>query len=506
MQGKKGKQNNGILLAAFLLLVFAGTWQLTKMTPLVGDDFNYAFSWADDTRVDNFTLVVKSMISHRQWTHGRVFAQGWVTLFMMWPRWVFPLANAGIVTAFFASLYHFFNRIHTCCSIAACAIVAALYWICMPAFGQVFLWLDGACNYFWGAAFAWILLELMWTAKNSRYAPLWTGLLLPMAFAVGAWSEHISFAFLVILFLSLIKEWIQKKKLPVIECVILLSSFGGYLFLMFAPSMLPTKLKILATRATSAHFNTAKSFVIKKWWLLVILLVILILLILWLKRKPTWRSRWTSVLLCCTVLCLVGDLYFAVKAVRAGGIWGIISSTQTGFLTLMSCFSFFLMKAIRNNTENREIYQALMIAGGGLCSLFLFTVADYVPARGFCAPVVFISIATVMLWKSGETGNDKEQRFAVTALGGLFLFFFIPGMLDLIHIEQAAAVRDRAIERALASDGILYAVPYPVKTKYSAQYGIQDLAEGEYWPNTVMAQYYGLTDIVVLSDLPGEGS
>ena len=86
MRMRREKQKNTVFLVAFLLAVFFGTWLLTKMTPLVGDDFNYAFSWADDTRVDNFTLVVKSMISHRMWTHGRVFAQGWVTLFMMWPR------------------------------------------------------------------------------------------------------------------------------------------------------------------------------------------------------------------------------------------------------------------------------------------------------------------------------------------------------------------------------------------------------------------------------------
>ena len=504
MQGKKGKQNNGILLAAFLLLVFAGTWQLTKMTPLVGDDFNYAFSWADDTRVDNFTLVVKSMISHRQWTHGRVFAQGWVTLFMMWPKQVFNLANAAVVIAFFAALFHFFRRTETRSPVGACAVVAALYWICMPVFGQVFLWLDGACNYFWGAAFAWILLELTWTAKNSRYAVFWAFLLLPLAFAVGAWSEHISFAFLAILFLSLIADWVRRKKLPIVEVLILLVSCAGYLFLMFAPSMLPSTLKNRATDAASSHFQTIKAFLIQKWWVPVLAVVILITAFIWLKRKKTWRSRWIALSLICVIICFTADLIFSLSALRTGGVWGLVSSTQAGFLTLMGCFFVCLKKTIQDHASRDRVYGALIIAFGGLCALIPFSVAMYIPARGFCAPIAFVTISTVMLWTAVEHPNSKRKWNSVALLVGLFLLSFIPGIWDLAQTERAAEAREQAIEQALESDGVLYASPYPEKTKYSAQYGIQDLAEGEYWPNAMIIKYYGLKDIIVMAAEPTE--
>ena len=87
--------------AVFLTVVFALTCFLTALTPLIADDFNYAFSWADETRIDSFRQIISSMEAHRIWTHGRVFAQGWVTLFMMWPRWMFPLFNALVITLFF---------------------------------------------------------------------------------------------------------------------------------------------------------------------------------------------------------------------------------------------------------------------------------------------------------------------------------------------------------------------------------------------------------------------
>ncbi len=505
MHVKGEKQKKTILFAVFLIAVFFGTWLLTKMTPLVGDDFNYAFSWADDTRVDNFTLVVKSMLSHRQWTHGRVFAQGWVTLFMMWPGWAFPLANATVVTAFFAALFHFFNQTKIPGPLLACVEVAALYWICMPVFGQVFLWLDGACNYFWGAAFSWILMELMWTAKGRRNN-WWTVFLLPLAFAVGAWSEHISFAVLVIQFLVLVANCVQMKKPPIMEGIILLVSCAGYLFLMFAPSMLPSVLKKRAAAAAEEHLNTIGSFLAGKWWVLVIVFAILIVLFIWLKKKPSWQGRWVVLSEALSLICFLSGLYYAWKAVSTGGIWELVSSTQVGFLILTGCFFLCLKNAIQYKTATDKVLQAILIAVGGSCALIPFSVAMYVPARGFCAPVVFIGIATVMLWNRAENRSQSSERLALSVLGGLFLFYFILGMMDLVHVEQAAIRRDLAIEQALASDGILYAEPYPVKTKYSAQYGIQDLAEGENWPNAIMAEYYGLIDIVVRTAQSEENS
>ena len=56
------------------------------------------------------------------------------------------------------------------------------------------------------------------------------------------------------------------------------------------------------------------------------------------------------------------------------------------------------------------------------------------------------------------------------------------------------------MEQALQTDGVLVAVPYPVKTKYSAQYGLVDLENGKSWPNDIIQEYYGLKDIVVVPE------
>ena len=196
------KKQNSLCRAAFFTAVFGLACLLTAFTPLIADDFNYAFSWADETRIDNLRQIVSSMEAHRIWTHGRVFAQGWVTLFMMWPRWMFPLFNALVITLFFWETERYFRLRAVAHSVLASAVVGALIWICMPVFGQVFLWLDGACNYFWGAALGWALIVEVMTLTTHRHPNVCMLLLVLPAFAVGAWSEHISFA--VLLMLSLI--------------------------------------------------------------------------------------------------------------------------------------------------------------------------------------------------------------------------------------------------------------------------------------------------------------
>ncbi len=486
-----------VCCAAFFCGIFAITCILTLLTPLIADDFNYAFSWADHNRVDNITLVIKSMTAHRQWTHGRVFAQGWVTLFMMWPKCFFSFANATVVTVFLAAAHHYFQRSEAGNPLLACLAVVELYWICMPTFGQVFLWLDGSCNYFWGAAFAWILIELEQSIRNRSDKWAWTIALLPLAFIAGAWSEHISFAMMMIQLLFFVRFWILEKKFPSFDFFALLASGLGYLFLMFAPSMLPTILKYRAVRAIGVHLWTLTSFLLSYWWIILLVVAVIIALCLWRRKVSNPRICWAAVCMAACVVSLILFLIFAVKIVKENSIYGLVSSTQTGFLFLLTCFLYVLRKAICCGASKSTIVEAVILSVGGISALALFALAMYIPARGFCAPVIFIGIATVRLW----TAIKQKNRLAVrTALTGVFLICFVLGVMDIIQVSQAAHKRESAIEQALQTDGILMATPYPVKTKYSAQYGLMDLENGESWPNDIIQEYYGLKGIVVKQD------
>ena len=495
------KLNNAIFLFAFLAAMFTVTWRLTTITPLVGDDYNYAFTWTDHSRIDNFTLVCQSMNTHRNWTHGRVFAQGWVSLFMMWPEKLFSFANASVVTAFFVALHHYFRRVKVEKPIESCMAVAVLYWICMPAFGQVFLWLDGACNYFWGAALSGILLETEFSFKETKHRLLLAMLLFPFAFAAGAWSEHISFAFLVIQFLYIMSLLKQNRKLPKAETLIFLTSCAGYLFLMLAPSMLPSILRRRAMQAAGEHLETMMELISEKWWLIPILLLCGFIVWYILRKKPDKNMRWTLVFKLAALLCVLADVFYITRIVLEQTGWDtvlftLVSSTQVGFLTLMACYCSCLASAFRQKIDKCIIREAVILGAGGISALLLFVLAMYVPARGFCAPVVFIGIATVRLYTALQ---HKISWAVLIALLTVFVLFFTVGVSDVMHVYRAAIERDKAITAALSTDGILIASPYPEKTKYSAQYGIQDLTDDGSWPNDVIIEYYGLKDIHVIS-------
>ena len=81
----------------------------------------------------------------------------------------------------------------------------------------------------------------------------------------------------------------------------------------------------------------------------------------------------------------------------------------------------------------------------------------------------------------------------------MFIVFFAVGVADIIQVSRAAVEREKAIAAALSSDGILVTSPFPEKTKYSAQYGLQDLTDDGSWPNDIIIEYYGLTDIRLAS-------
>ena len=327
-------------------------------------------------------------------------------------------------------------------------------------------------------------------------------LLLLLAFAVGAWSEHISFAAIIIQLFFFIQSWIQKRRFPVSSFSVLLFSCLGYLFLMLAPSMLPTILKSRAKTAAWEHLHQLTALLRENRWIAPAVLFVGVMTFVWLKRKPDWRSRCEVIMFGSFSICTVLDFFFLLSTVLSKGFYGVISATPIGFMTLMSCFLYCLWKAIRQRVRKEIILEAVFFSVGGLSALALFVLAMYIPARGFCAPVVFVGIATVMLWNSLK---EKNQIAVIAALAVVFTVCLTTGIADICRVSVSAKERIRAINEAVSKDGVLITSPYPVRTKYSAQYGLLDLAADQSWPNDIIMRYYGLKEIIVVSE-PGEPS
>ena len=147
-----------VILGVLLIMLFCNF-----NTDLVADDYMYCFSFADNSRLDSVGDIFPSMAAHRHSMHGRVVAHFLVQLFLIMPKAVFNVFNAG----FFAALVWLIYSIarsgakHNALLLMCCF---GLIWILQPEFGQGYLWLEGSVNYLW-CAVVFLIWLIPWANK-----------------------------------------------------------------------------------------------------------------------------------------------------------------------------------------------------------------------------------------------------------------------------------------------------------------------------------------------------
>lgn len=240
MAYKKLSPEKKIILWFFLVL-FLVILVLTALTPMLADDYSYSFSYADRGRICSLSDIIRSLQAHRDTMNGRMTAHFFAHLFLLLPKPVFSVLNALVFCLIIFSIFRVVRGGDDRLNIFLLLLAFFLVWLYTPVFGQVFLWLDGACNYSWALCFILAYLYPYITAYL-RGGPLAPGsawkkvLFLLLAFLAGSYSEGASFAALFIAFAFLLCLWHRDKKLPRFLLAALAAACLGYLFLMTAPS------------------------------------------------------------------------------------------------------------------------------------------------------------------------------------------------------------------------------------------------------------------------------
>ena len=215
------------------------------LTPIIGDDYAYAFIWDAAQngnfqnnlgklyRVESIGDVFVSQYEHWLTWGGRSIAHCCVQFFMMFDKFFFDVANALVYAALGLLIYFLAAGKFELRAGALLWIFFAL-WFCLPEFYQTTLWLTGSCNYLWMTvlqlAFLLPFALKFWRKKFSLPVPV-------MIFAglMAGWSNESGGAFTIFLtFLALMYFWRQKK----IERWMLagfIALFAGYALLMLAP-------------------------------------------------------------------------------------------------------------------------------------------------------------------------------------------------------------------------------------------------------------------------------
>lgn len=224
--------NHSILL--IFGLVFAVIFIFSSLTPLIGDDFDYCFSWADGSRMTNLGQIFPSMAAHRATVNGRVVAHSIVQALLMLPKPVFNLLNAlnaMLLTALFARCLEKEHR-------ALLLVIGAfMVWCFTPFFGEIFLWLDGSVNYSWGMS---IFLLFLWPyiavfmGKERHRSTVRDLLLVLLAFFAGAYSENGSIAVIFAAACLSAMILLRDRRLPWQLTAGLVLAVLGFVFLMSA--------------------------------------------------------------------------------------------------------------------------------------------------------------------------------------------------------------------------------------------------------------------------------
>lgn len=426
----------GRLFWVLTIIVFLAVFALTALTPYIADDYSYCFSFSDWQRIGGLADIVRSMAAHRITTNGRVFAHAMVQSFLTMPKTVFNIANAleAVLLVFLASRFVCGERKNAGdIVVLACGICAV--WYFLPDFGQVFLWLDGSINYSWAMMVSFLFVLPFFNDFMGRDG-LQGWVKVPFClfcFLAGAYSESISLAMLFIVVCFLALGFFKNRTVSRYLLLCLAVSLLGYLFLMLSPS---------ETNGRAGELSIS-SF--------------------------------------------------------ARNVKYILHSTE-GLLKWLYCGFFAILAADLSLSVGKSKsfdYRPAIAAGimflAGLGSVAAFAFARYFPHRALCATTCWTVLACQILLADLWRHKNYLASVVFGVVFGLFVFSFALGALDISVVYKASLERNAQIREALAAGEREIALePFAPETKYSAAYGLTDIADGENeWPNNSLAAYYG---------------
>lgn len=415
-------------LRAALLLLFCAMLLFSFLTPLTLDDFSYCFSFVDQARMTSLAQLIPSMAAHRVCANGRLVPHALVQLLMMCPKAVFNLLNAANALLLALLFSRYFVDLRGGAAALCLCVGAMLIWNFSPAFGESFLWLDGAINYAWGLS---ALLLFLWPYAadylgiSRKTGALRLALFLLISFVAGSWSENgaISTLFAACCLFALV--WAREKKLPLALLGGLVAAGLGYVWLMTAPATFgksaPMTLSALAANAVS-----------------------------------------------------------------------VLSFAREKLLLLYVLYALLLTAALHVRADRRRLILSGILVLAGLASLGCFVFAKYFERRHFCYTVVVTALACLLPFSAllREKKTQLLCKLCAAALAVLFLFNLAAGMIDLVVGYSKSLEREAAVRQARQSGAEeLWLEEHLCATAYGVHFSLVDNPLD--FPNLGIGRYYG---------------
>ena len=430
----------GLVLAAMYALMLA----LNHWTPYLVDDYAYMNRWDNGEALRRLADVIPSMKAHSYTMNGRLLAHGLEQVFLLMPKTVFDLVNAGVFVLTILETARLCLPRGQRSSLLLLLLFVGL-WMFLPVFGQVCLWQVGSLNYLWALTAGLLFLRPFVAEYRQEPAPaLWKKLLFTLlAFAAGTYTEITSLICILVAAALTVLCCLRRKK-PVSWLLLpLAAAVLGYVLLMGMPAESANKAGSLVWKDLAKRMIGVSS--------------------LFTERFTALTAAW-AVLLVLSLLAKVPSRSLVLSLV------------------------FFLGAA----AANYELIAAAYIPERCLCTTAL----------------LLLIACGILVRELAETPFLPPVLCAVGILGALFLFTFTGGVFDVYDTRAQFTARElRLLEQKRDGATTVYVTHIQPATQYSPAYGLKELDKQNpnTWPNTYIAKYYQVDRVVWVLPEPETG-
>ena len=489
--------------ALLCICTFVLMFLFSYMTPLVADDYSYSFSMSSGLRVDSMYELFQFMRMHYRDTNGRYLSHAFAIFFLMKNKLLFDVVNAFMATVFAFLIYQYATLASRKHAPAVTLFALSTIFCFLPVFGQVFLWLDGACNYSWALTFELIFLYPYVSAwlgrQDQRKLPVLLLFILEAAVA-GSYSENAALAALCLSFLIIALLTLRDKKLPVRLLLSFLAACGGFLVLMLSPSVKGNKRGSLSITGLLTRLKPAVSAIPATFLVTGAVAAAACILILILLRKK--RNALYLFVMFCLSAGFLAALAITIPEMKGLSVFWVfrtvISSSAWNMIFTSFIFASLFVTAIHRRIPGETLMLVLMIYASAVASIAVFLFAAYLPARS-CAVYTVLTVLACAFLLAALVKDDsaKPLKGAASAAVLLAAVCFVFAAADICNVYHISEYRLSLIDKAVAEGKKEVDLPYlPAATKYSAPYGLDELKQASRsWPNLTMAEYYGLESI-----------
>lgn len=496
-------------LAAALLCVFAVMLVFNFLTPLTADDFVFKLNQETYEPMGSLAELAQSLSAHWTRSNGRVLAHFFAQIFLLLPKPVFNIVNAANSALLVWLIARFIRSEDKRRNGVLLAALLMLLWVLTPAFGQVFLWLTGACNYTWCTSLSLLFLLPYFEAymggedgaRKSRV--LRCGLVCLLGFAAGSYSENGAFAMLTVSFCLMALTALRQRRVDPELLLPFVFACAGFLCLMLAPSELGTKNNgisdgvgpALITRLTGLLERLVSSGLVPILLLAVAVMAVIAVLLYRRNRKLFYIAVIALTVL--TVLAAMVVLFphdeTAAGLLRQGKL--LLSDVKEGLLLVFGIWAVLMLLGLCCRLEIRTLIAAGVLGLGAMASIGIFVVASYFPARSACQATFYTVLADGLLLSGlWEKGRGKTRKIFGGILAVLFVGTFALGSVEIMSSYRQNRQREELIAQALAAgEPYLMVEQIEVGSKYSAIWANESQTF-----SSAMAKVYGFREFWIL--------